>query len=110
MKGPGCPVAPQPAPGPIWPRFGVMTCADAAGSFCGELLFLDPFYRWRYQTGVAGRGDWGLSAQIMQEVPEAGKEKKGREPTTRRRLSSHAGKSSWETWGSKGTAANTLSA
>ena len=58
VMGPGCPVAPQPAPGPIWPRIGAMTCADAARSFCGELLFLDPFYRWRYQTGV-GRGTGG---------------------------------------------------
>lgn len=41
-------------------------------------------------------GRWGLSAEIMQEVPEAGKEKKVEKPAPRPRLrSSHPGKPSW---------------
>lgn len=76
MKGPGCPVAPPAhAPGPIWPVQGndtQMLRVHSVESYCS----LDPFYRWKYQTGV-GRLTGGCRLRSCRKSPEAGKEKKG---------------------------------
>lgn len=71
---PSCPGLLPARSGPVQ----AMTCADAAGSFCGEL----PFPRSILQMEITDRGGevTGGCRPDHAEVPEAGKEKKGREP------------------------------
>lgn len=81
VKGPGCLVAPLPAPDALWPPLG----ANDLHRCCGLILWRPPVPRSILQMEIpdrGGEGRGGLAAEIMQEVPEAGKEKKVREPAS----------------------------
>lgn len=79
MRGPGCLAAPLPAPDAIWPPLG----ANDFHRCSGLILSRTTVPRSILQMEIPDRGGeegGGLAAEIMQEVPEARKEKKIREP------------------------------
>lgn len=86
VKGPGCLVAPLPAPDAIWPPLG----ANDFHRCCGLILSRTTGPRSILQMEIPDRGgrgrSGGLAAEIMQEVPEAGRPHRG---------SSHPGRPSW---------------